>query len=124
MILYDLKENERNPAYEELAASNLVRQYGFLKSIAAAARARQPMISTALIKASLELSGQSAGIKSRCSDFPREILPGGLGDIGNLRAAFQCPAGIASGDIRRRLAKRKTHRPDGALQNRRANLAN
>ena len=36
MILYDLNENERNPAYEELAASSLVRQYGFLKSIAAA----------------------------------------------------------------------------------------
>lgn len=52
MILYDLNENERSPAYEELAASNLVRQYEFLKSIAAAAvRARQPMISTTLIQA-------------------------------------------------------------------------
>ena len=79
MILYDLNENERNPAYEELAASNLVRQYGFLKSLAAAGRARQPMISPTLIKASLELSGQPAGRKSRCSDFPYEIrLDGAL----------------------------------------------
>ena len=52
MILYNLFENESHPTYRKLSAENLVRQYNFLDSIIVAAiETRQPMISTALIKA-------------------------------------------------------------------------
>ena len=52
MILYELFEDEQHPAYRELSAANLQRQYDFLKSIVAAAlAANRPMVSTAIITA-------------------------------------------------------------------------
>lgn len=52
MILYELFQNEGHPAYRDLSADNLARQYDFLKSIVVAAiAADRPMVSTALIKA-------------------------------------------------------------------------
>lgn len=52
MILFELLENEQNPAYQDLSIDNLERQYDFLRSIITAALAiNRPMISTAIIKA-------------------------------------------------------------------------
>ena len=52
MILYEIFQNEGHPAYRDLSADNLARQYDFLKSIVVAAiAADRPMVSTALIKA-------------------------------------------------------------------------
>ena len=52
MILYELFEDEQHPAYRELSAANLQRQYDFLKSIVAAAlAANRLMVSTAIITA-------------------------------------------------------------------------
>ncbi len=50
--MYEFFEDEQHPAYRQLSADNLARQYDFLKSIVIAAiRTDRPMISTALIKA-------------------------------------------------------------------------
>ncbi len=53
MILFDLVGyNEGHPAYQQLHASNINRQYDFLEAIVQAALAvKRPMISTAIIKA-------------------------------------------------------------------------
>lgn len=52
MILYELVEDEQHPAYRELSADNLVRQYDFLRSVVRVAfGVNQPMISSSLIKA-------------------------------------------------------------------------
>lgn len=53
MILFDLVGyNEGHPAYQQLHASNINRQYDFLEAIVHAALAvKRPMISTAIIKA-------------------------------------------------------------------------
>ena len=52
MILHELFEDERHPAYRELESANLERQYGFLTSIIEAAVAiDRPMVSTGIIKA-------------------------------------------------------------------------
>lgn len=53
MILYDLVGyNEGHPAYQQLHASNINRQYDFLEAVVHAALAvKRPMISTTIIKA-------------------------------------------------------------------------
>ena len=52
MVLYELLEDERHPAYRALESANLHRQYGFLASIIEAAVAiDRPMVSTGIIKA-------------------------------------------------------------------------
>ena len=52
MVLYELLEDERHPAYRAFESANLHRQYGFLASIIEAAVAiDRPMVSTGIIKA-------------------------------------------------------------------------
>lgn len=52
MILFEIVENEKHPAYQNLSIDNLERQYDFLRSIITAALAvKRPMVSTAIIKA-------------------------------------------------------------------------
>ena len=52
MFIYDLVGTEQHPAYQQLAAENLGRQYSFLRSITIASLGvGQPMISTEVIKA-------------------------------------------------------------------------
>lgn len=52
MFVHDLVGTEQHPAYQQLAAENLERQYGFLRSVTIASLSLgQPMLSIEVIKA-------------------------------------------------------------------------